>query len=673
MRCAHSSKKRRHPNLLLAPSAMSAVPAVGPSGAMITASETTGTTCSNVTGTAAAASAGSTSRRRRTKKVAKRKRRPDGEDDDESGGVTGWNADGEGNGHEDGDSKDSATDYDDDGEKSVSEGSSTGSPTSFVRRRRQRQMQMQQQWRRSSSDFITLDTTTTSEDDDDDDDGGEKGAGDSSSEYHDSEDGDLDSSDDDSDQNADGAVMPTRRSTRNEGSSGARADSADPSRASSMVRPSPGDSSAANPFSVSFDDPGGGRRTKKMRSAKRLVTVSMPRTGQALKGQAILLTGSVAMAFNGTNADTSSGNGASKRKRGRPKKNFDSSGMNIDSSNTAKKTQPATEPASLPISDPPTPKGIVGPVQQPTSVHTSLVFPTGIEETVSKAASLVAAEIKSGCWVRRWADGLSIVDTADHVDMDRVEKLRDVALHTAAAALEQFAMQMILPSFISAGVKEGPGGGTDSDSSSGGSHRTLSGTFLALREILILNADSYFFHVGLSDKDRPDTSPENDHNSVHGVEEKVLRSRLLATGVLFASVNRLDEERERVLADLVSAIGEYDAAEDSFALYLERADGRSLGVLPNGHALGAEENIAWGVSFNAAREKHPLITTKKRRDLARRLASYSSSISDEHKTKLANSVLNDTMHTLDMPKPNACALYFVGEDGMMMPGSRSPR
>ena len=554
---------------------------------------------------------GSTSRRRRTKKVAKRKRRPDGEDDDESGVGTGWNADGQSNGQEDGDSKDSATDYDEDGEKSVSEGSSSGSPTSFARHRRQRQMQMQQQWRRSSSDFIMLDTTTTS----DDDDGGEKGAGDSSSEYHDSEDGDLDSSDDDSDQNADGAVMPTRRSTRNEGSSGARADSADSSRASSMVRPSLGDS-AANPFNVSFDDPGGGRRTKKMRSAKRLVTVSMPRTGQAL--------------------------------------------------------QPATQPASLPISDPPTPKGMVGPVQQPTSVHTSLVFPTGIEETVSKAASLVAAEIKSGCWVRRWADGLSIVDTADHIDMDRVEKLRDVALHTAAAALEQFAMQMILPSFISAGVKEGPGGGTDSDSSSGGSHRTLSGTFLALREILILNADSYFFHVGLSDKDRPDTSPENDHNSVYGVEEKVLRSRLLATGVLFASVNRLDEERERVLADLVSAIGEYDAAEDSFALYLERADGRSLGMLPNGHALGQEENIAWGVSFNAAREKHPLIATKKRRDLARRLASYSSSITDEQKTELAHSVLNGTTHRLGMPKPNACAIYFVGEDGMRT-GSRSPR
>ena len=469
--------------------------------------------------------------------------------------------------------------------------------------------------------------------------------------------------------------MPTRRSTRNEGSSGARADSAGPSRAtSSMVRPSLGDS-AANPFNVPFDDPagaGGGRRTKKMRSAKRLVTVSMPRTGQALKGQAILLTGSAAMAFNGANAETSPGNGASKRKRGRPKKNFDSSDMNVDSSNTAKKTQPATQPASLPISDPPTPKGMVGPVQQPTSVHTSLVFPTGIEETVSKAASLVAAEIKSGCWVRRWADGLSIVDTADHIGMDRIEKLRDVALHTAAAALEQFAVQMMLPSFISAGVKEGHGGGTDPDSSSGGSHRTLSGTFLALREILILNADSYFFHVGLSDKDRPGTSPENDHNSVYGAEEKVLRSRLLATGVLFASVNRLDEERERVLADLVSAIGEYDAAEDSFALYLERADGRSLGMLPNGHALGQEENIAWGVSFNAAREKHPLIATKKRRHLARRLASYSSSIADEQKTELAHSVLNGTTHRLGMPKPNACAIYFVGEDGMRT-GSRSPR
>ena len=890
------------------PSPLSAIPAAGPSGAVVTASEhangtnncdVSGTTCSNSAVTAAAATAGSSSRRRRTKKVAKRKRRPDGEDDDESveepatttataapppaatdvpqsnmtkiewmrhrqrqrderrrqivadivegrrqnhlsgrsntttpsdgtaddgapsmsgkqrqehkrqivskkrSSSVGWSADSKGSATDD--------DDDDDDENSASEGSFSGSPTSFVRRRRQ----LQQQRRRSSSDFIMLDTTTTSEDDDDDDDGGEKGAGDSSSEYHDSEDGDLSSSDDNSDQNADGAIVSTRRSTRNEGSTaiatsaritkdarvrsiGSRADSAGTSRAS-MTRPSSGDA-ATTPFNASFtaDDPGthvgGGRRTKKVRSAKRLVTVSMPRAGQALKGQAIMLAGSVAsgeksgesgsdsggsalsggeavdhavadakpvagnkistqraqvrqqpqpttsfqgqpaggqratlnatgganvavppsmsqsqphhqylrqqaqaqqylpqqsspqispgppghersdandnvaMAFNSANADTTSGNGAPKRKRGRPKKNVDSSGMNINSSNIPKTNQPA----SLPLSDPPKPEGIIGQVQQPVSVPTSLVFPTGIEETVSKAASLVAAEIKSGCWVRQWADGLNIVDTADHVDMTPVEKLRDVALHTAAAALEQFAMQMILPSFISAGVREGPGCGTDSDSSSGGSHRTLSATFIALREILMINSDAYFFHVGRSDKDRPGPTPENGRNSTHGSEEKVLRSRLIATGVLFASVNRLDEEKESVLADLVAAIGEYDAAEDTFVLSLERADGRSLGVLPNGHALGQEENIAWGVSFNAAREKHPLITTKKRRDLAERLASYSSSISDEHKAKLANSVLNDTMHTLDMPKPNACALYFVGEDGMMMPGSRSP-
>ena len=715
-------------------------------------------------------------------------------------------------------------------ENSASDGSFSGSPTcnSFVCRRRQMQMQQQQQQqqtRRSSSDFIMLDTTTTSEDDDDDDDGGEKEAGDSSSEYHDSEDGDLSSSDDNSDQNADGSIISTRRSTRSEGSTaiaygaritkdgraapvraraiGARADSSGTSRASMrMTRPSNGDA-ATNPFNASFtaDDPGahvgGGRRTKKMRSAKRLATVSMPRTGQALKGQAIMVAGSVAsgeksgesgssesggsaisggktidhevagakpaagnknstqraqvrqqplpttplqdqpvggervvlnaavgtnvamppsvpqsqprqqqrrhqaqaqqylpqqswsqidaklpgheltnasdnvaVAFNGTNADTTSGNGTPNRKRGRPKKNYDSSGININSSSIPKTNQPI----SPPLPDPPKPEGLFGQVQQPVAVPTSLVVPTGVEETVSKAASLVAAEIKSGCWVRRWADSLSIVDTTDHIDITRIEKLRDVALHTAAAALEQFAMEMILPSFISAGVKEGPGGGTDSDSSSGGSHRTLSGTFLALREILMMNADAYFFHVGRSDKDRPDPPLESPGNSTsYDAEEKVLRSRLIATGVLFASVNRLDEERENVLADLVAAIGEYDAAEDTFVLCLERADGRSLGVLPNGHALGQEENIAWGVSFNAAREKHPLITTKKRRDLARRLASYSSSVSDEHKTKLAHSILNDTMHRLGMPKPNACAFYFVGEDDMMIPDSISPR
>ena len=344
--------------------------------------------------------------------------------------------------------------------------------------------------------------------------------------------------------------------------------------------------------------------------------------------------------------------------------------MNRNNSSIPKKLPPKDQPASLPLPDPSKQEAIVRQLQ-PKSVSTSLIFPTGLEETISKAASLVAAEIRSGGWVRRWADGLTIVDTADNVEMARVEKLRENALHTAAAALERFAMEMVLPSFISAGVKEGPGSDSTLDSSSEGSHRTIAGTFLALREILIVNADSYFFRVGCSDRDRSDLTSGYTHNSTHEAEERVLRARLLATGVLFASINRLDEERESVLANLTTAIGDYDAAEDTFALCLERADGRSLGILPNGKTLSQEENIAWGVSFNCTREKHPLITTKNRRDLARRLASFSRSTSDVQNAKLAASVLNDTTHRLDVPKTNACAIYFVGEDGPVhVPGSR---
>lgn len=184
-----------------------------------------------------------------------------------------------------------------------------------------------------------------------------------------------------------------------------------------------------------------------------------------------------------------------------------------------------------------------------------------------------------------------------------------------------------------------------------------------------MNADAYFFDVGRSDLDRADQinacsevagRPEGDLKD-DNAEEKALRSKLLATGVVFSALNRLneDKERDKILSELVTAIGDYDAAEDSFALNLERADGRSLCVLPNGKTLDREENVAWRVSFNCARDKHSLIKTKKRRDLARRIASYAECTSGQDKKLLAANVVDGMTHRVQIPTANACALYFV--------------
>ena len=332
----------------------------------------------------------------------------------------------------------------------------------------------------------------------------------------------------------------------------------------------------------------------------------------------------------------------------------------------AKKAPPKrSAPATLDrVLAPSRPKEVVRR-EQPKRVLAGLVIPTGLEETVSQAASLVAAEIRSGCWVRQWADSLRIVDGygGGPLETSQVESSRIAALSAAAAALERFAMEIVLPTFVATGVEEGPGGDPALDAPSRSHHnRTLAGTFLALREVLMINSDSYFFDVGRSDKDRCDSNSSGVPigRSAHEAEETVLRSRLIASGVLFAAVNRLDEIcRESVLVELITAIGEYDAAEDAFVLCLERADARSLGVLPNGRILGREENIAWRVSFNYARDNHPLITTKKRRDLARRLASYSSCASDKQTSALAESIVDNVTHRLELPKPNACAIYFV--------------
>ena len=81
------------------------------------------------------------------------------------------------------------------------------------------------------------------------------------------------------------------------------------------------------------------------------------------------------------------------------------------------------------------------------------------------------------------------------------------------------------------------------------------------------------------------------------------------------ALNRLQSNlHQDILNEFLRAIKLYDTAHDEFASCLERADGRCNVVLPNGAALGREENVVWRVSFNQARDSHPLIRGKRRRE-----------------------------------------------------------
>ena len=51
-------------------------------------------------------------------------------------------------------------------------------------------------------------------------------------------------------------------------------------------------------------------------------------------------------------------------------------------------------------------------------------------------------------------------------------------------------------------------------------------------------------------------------------------------------------------------------ASDDFSTCLLPADERRHGLMPNGHPLSREENVAWRVSYNLSRKSHPLLSKR---------------------------------------------------------------
>lgn len=262
--------------------------------------------------------------------------------------------------------------------------------------------------------------------------------------------------------------------------------------------------------------------------------------------------------------------------------------------------------------------------------------------------------------------------TAPKKARNRPKHNQEAILHAAASAIERFALEIVLPSLVSAGVGENKdGGGTPSHG-----HRVYMAALLALREVLCINAESIFFGDGespslhqcekelcaeqLGARAGTEFLPGDARRTArNNREEKAFRSQLLATGVILSAIQRLDPEVSSVLSSyFLDTVEKYDMADEEFTSCLERADGRSKCVTPDGRVMGREENVAWRVSFNRAREAHPLIRTHEMLEAQSRKA-YRDAIEegqplgwrDVHKQKLVRRVM--------VPTPNACAAYVV--------------
>lgn len=234
------------------------------------------------------------------------------------------------------------------------------------------------------------------------------------------------------------------------------------------------------------------------------------------------------------------------------------------------------------------------------------VFPVTIEESVMRASSVVAAEIREGSWTNKREESED-------------EKDGSCYPHMVAASIEQFAMEMILPCLLASGVP-------DDDE---GPYRVFLATLLALRETIFLNYESVF-NLGFSSK------------SISNLEKKSYN--ILATGLIVSALRRFqyniyDEEKKdlnMLTENFLELVASYDSGSEEFASYLKKPLNEStIGITPGGQILEMEENKAWIESFNCCRENHPLLQKQGINNFSK-LTSYARTVT-----------------------PNACSMFLV--------------
>jgi len=182
-----------------------------------------------------------------------------------------------------------------------------------------------------------------------------------------------------------------------------------------------------------------------------------------------------------------------------------------------------------------------------------------------------------------------------------------------AAVLEQCVREVLLPQLLLGEAHE---------------DRCFWAALLGARELMTQNANK-FFELSSLDLSSP---------------EQQVEGQILATGIVVAALLRCpgyhdaQEKFTQLMQDYDAGKGTFATTEDSTrrrTAVMGRVDGRNQPILPNGKELDAEESVAWRVSFNLARKRHPLL----------------------HGSKGA--VDGDDL--IDLPAPTACHVSLVEE------------
>ena len=274
---------------------------------------------------------------------------------------------------------------------------------------------------------------------------------------------------------------------------------------------------------------------------------------------------------------------------------------------------------------------------------------TGIMAVIGLGAKIVASELRRGSWDYVYRVDVANEDLGTTIFPKLSKKERISHLTMAAASIEKFAHDVIVPSFISRGVSDTSSTSLEKTSPN---HRVFVGTLLMLRELLIMNADKLFRGSHREEE-------ENSSQSKQQNEERLFRTKILCTTLISKSILNLDAKlAEDIIASFESAVRGYDNGEDEFSSCLDPADSTLKCVLFNGTKLKEMENLSWRVSYNCARSIHPLVQLKKDRDIM---------LSNRKGVHMSNS-----SNQIQIPSPNTCFVPMIEKVRFEAEGSDFP-
>lgn len=195
-------------------------------------------------------------------------------------------------------------------------------------------------------------------------------------------------------------------------------------------------------------------------------------------------------------------------------------------------------------------------------------------------------------------------------------------IHTVIQAVRRFAVEVYCPFLLSARQCMG--------NKSPNFDRIRVSTLLAVREMLILNADNLFTFSTL------DQTPKSSR-------ERLYLLHVFANAIVRNAAKRLHSNAEhgQLFADFVHASHNYDRKSEDFQFALARTDVRSVYVRQGDKPVGPEETTLAKIGFNFARERHPLLHYDR------------LTLKEDASEALENG------RPLTCPLPTACAAFYI--------------